>query len=102
LVEGTSLTDAGRAAARPPEEPITTQSLQRRLIEMLGGATGRILAPLIEVYPDSVERTELARLAGYENVRSKGFVNAVGRLRTLGFVEYQAGAVIAKPVLFMQ
>jgi len=102
LVEGTSLTDAGRGVAHMPAEPITVASLQRRLVEMLGGATGRILTPLIDVYPDSIEREELARFAGYENVRSKGFVNAVGRLRTLGFIDYQGREVIAKPVLFMQ
>jgi hypothetical protein len=36
-------------------------------------------------------------------VNSKGFVNALGPLRTLGFLDYpQQGLVKAQPVLFLE
>jgi len=42
-------------------------------------------------------------LAGYGNLRSKGFVNAIGRLRTLGFVDYpDSGSIVATPMLFLE
>lgn len=102
MVRGLELTDQGRAAAHPRPAPADSEELQERIILMLGGAARRVLAPLIDVYPDGIERQALAAAAGYENMRSKGFVNAAGRLRTLGFIEYQGGEVIAKPALFMQ
>jgi hypothetical protein len=49
-----------------------------------------------------VRREQLAAAADYGHVRSKGFLNALGRLRTLGFVTYQAGDVVATPVLFLE
>lgn len=97
------LTTEGRAAANPPERPRSPEELQERVIGMLGGASGRVLRPLIEAYPKSVERQELAEAAGYGNVTSKGFANAMGRLRTLGFIDYpDRGTVAARPVLFLQ
>jgi hypothetical protein len=102
MVSGTSLTDAGREAAQPRPVPLSSEELQERLIVMLGGASGRILKPLIDAYPDSIERDALGSMAGYENLDSKGFRNAMGRLRTLGFIDYEGRGVVAKPVLFMQ
>lgn len=100
LVDGLRLTDQGRAVAQPRPAPRDNEELWERVIDMVGGAAGRVLKPLLEVYPDGVERQALVTAAGYENPRSKGFVNVVGRLRTLGFIDYEGGDVVATSALF--
>jgi hypothetical protein len=103
LIEGLRLTDEGRARAQPPAKPRSPAELQDRLIGILGGPAGRILRPLIDCYPQSVDRETLAAHAQYEHVRSKGFANALGSLRSLGFIDYPStGKVVAKPVLFLE
>ena len=70
---------------------------------MLSGPSERILRPLIEAHPRPVPREKLAELAGYGNLTSKGFANAMGRLRSLGFIDYpSSGSVVARDVLFLQ
>jgi hypothetical protein len=103
LIEGTRLTPVGRTAAHPPARPRTAAELQERIIGMLGGASARVLRPLIEAYPGALERQALAESAGYGHVNSKGFANAIGRFRTLGFIDYpDRGTVVAKPLLFLE
>jgi hypothetical protein len=102
-VAGTSLTPAGRDLAQWNQAPQAPRDVQERVCRLLGGASERILRPLIEAYPDKVERETIATLAGYENVRSKGFANAIGRLRSLGFIDYpEPGTLKAMPVLFLE
>lgn len=96
------LTDAGRERAQAPVRPSTSAELQERVIGLLGGASERLLRPLIEAYPAALDREQLASAAGYGHLNSKGFVNAIGRLRSLGFIDYPArGQVVALPVLFI-
>lgn len=103
LIEGTWLTDAGRQLANPPARPRTPEEMQDRIINMLGGASARVLRPLIDAYPKPLERQALAEAAGYGHVNSKGFANAMGRFRTLGFIDYpDRGHVVAKPLLFLE
>lgn len=98
-----SLTPSGRTVARPSERPRSSEEIQDRIIRLLGGATGRILSAVIRVYPESALRKEVASEAGYTNLASKGFVNGLSRLRTLGFVEYPSSKqVVAQPVLFLE
>lgn len=98
-----SLTRDGRKRAVFPNKPRTPTEVQNRVIALLGGSSARLLRPLIAIYPRGLEREDLAKAAGYTNMTSKGFVNAIGRLRTLGFIEYpRQGVVAAKPVLFLQ
>lgn len=98
-----ALTEAGAAQAEAPEAPRTSEDVQERICSLLGGASARILQPLIEKYPKPLPRSDVAASAGYSNVNSKGFANALGRLRSLGFVDYpQQGAVVATPVLFLE
>ena len=97
-----ALTEHGRAQARYPAKPRTPQEVQERVIGLLGGASGRILRPLIHAYPSALSRATVAAAAGYGHLQSKGFVNAVSRLRTLGFIDYPArGSIRAQPVLFL-
>lgn len=95
------ITESGLKLAKVVQLPLTNESLHDRICSMLGGASSRILNPLIDVYPEALEREALAAKAGYENLRSKGFANAIGRLRTLGFIDYpERGFVVASSVLF--
>jgi hypothetical protein len=88
------LTDAGRAKANTKGVP---------LIGLLEGATARVLQPLIDAYPNSLPRDALAAAANYGHMNSKGFTNALGRLRSLGFIDYPGpGQVVALPVLFLE
>ncbi len=95
------LTDAGRSFARFPEVALTTEELQRRVLERLPGPESRILRVLIDAYPKGLANDELARAAGYEP-GGGAYNNPRGRLRSLGLIEYRAGEVIARPVLFLE
>jgi hypothetical protein len=97
------LTEAGQRVADYPNAPRSAEEVQQRVISLLGGASGRILEPLIQAYPSALAREDVARAAGYGHLQSKGFVNAISRLRTLGFVDYpDRGSIVAKPVLFLE
>lgn len=56
-------------------------------IARFGRAEAAILRTVIDLYPHASTREDLAEAAGFEHVRSKGFINALGRLRGLGLVD---------------
>jgi hypothetical protein len=98
-----ALTDAGTALAVGTAAPRTVDEAQDRIIEVLGGATERILRPLIAAYPHSLTRDDVATAAGYGHTNSKGFTNAIGRLRSLGFIEYpSSGQIVGTKLLFLE
>jgi len=98
-----TMTPEGQQHAEPVEAPRSADEIRQRVVQMLGGASARILDPLIEAYPNAMSREDLAAAAQYGHVNSKGFVNALGRLRSLGFIDYpQQGQVAAQPVLFLE
>lgn len=100
--ETIALTESGRGAATWSSSPSSSKEIQARVIAVLKGKSAEILRPLIEAHPSALPRDEVAALAGYENLRSKGFVNAIGRLRTLGFVRYpDRSTVAATDILFL-
>jgi hypothetical protein len=97
------LTPAGAALAVDTNAPRDAAEVQDRVVRLLGGKTAEILRPLIKAYPQPIARDAVAEAAGYTNLNSKGFTNALGRLRTLGFIDYPGqGQVVAKPVLFSE
>lgn len=96
-----AFTNAGRALANDVSAPLSTEELQGRIRELLGGVHENIIKQIIPVYPDAVEKADLAKACGYSNVMSKSFANALGRLRTLGFIDYPStGYVAATNLLF--
>lgn len=96
------LTQTGRAAAPQKARPATNAEFHQKLFEMLGGPETRILKPLISYYPRAMEREHVAAQAGYGNLSSKGFANSIGRLRSLGLIDYpQRGMVQATGLLFL-
>lgn len=97
------LTDAGRTLASPQEIPQTTAELHRIIFSRLPGPERRILEELIKAKGQPVDREELAARVGYTSIRSKGFANPMGRLRTIGFIDYPSSTtVVALPVLFLE
>lgn len=96
------LTDAGRAAAHWPDDVLTAEELQRRVLERLPGPEQRILRVLLGAYPESVDNDDLAREAGYEP-GGGAYNNPRGRLRSLGLIHYpERGRVAALPLLFLE
>ncbi len=97
-----ALTDSGQAAACGSEAPITEDQLHARIRSIFPGVHWRILEPLIAVGGGSVSREDVAKSAGYENVKSSGFAKALSQLSSLGLVEYPGpGFVRAADLLFL-
>ncbi len=99
-----SLTDAGWAEVKVlPEKPETTAEVQERFMRLLGETNTHILRALIDAYPEPMERTDVAAAAGYGNLASKGFRNALSRLSALGLIEYPSrDQAKARPILFLE
>ncbi len=98
-----TLTAEGRQQAVAPARPQTPAEVQARICAILGGKSAQILQPVIDAYPNPLPRAEVAAAAGYGHLQSKGFVNAISRLRTLGFVDYPSSStIVATPVLFLE
>jgi len=101
--DSVDMTESGRAAANMQTPPRTTDELHRMVLARLSGPQGRVLRPLIECYPNAMDRHELAKLAGYSNIRSTGFTNPLGNLRTYRLIDYPTSTeAIALPVLFLE
>jgi hypothetical protein len=97
------MTQLGRAAAHYPKVPRSSEEVQDRICNIIGGKSSQILRPLIEAYPKALPREEVAAAADYTNLASAGFVKAVSRLRTLGFVSYpDTKTMKATDVLFLK
>ncbi len=97
-----ALTETGKQVANVPEESLTTEELQRKVLGILPGPEQKILRALIEAYPEDLSNEETAERAGY-TPGSGGFNNPKGRLRSIGLVRYpQPGRVKAKALLFIE
>jgi len=97
-----ALTAAGRAQAQAPERPPTTEDLQREILNRLRGKRAAILRVLIDLYPESVSKDDLAERSG-ASPTSSAYTNNLGALRSLGLVEYPApGRIAARAVLFLE
>jgi hypothetical protein len=96
------LTDAGRDVAHPPDVPPTSEALQEQVCRMVSSSQAAILRCLIRSYPAPVAREDLARDV-QQSATGGGFANNLGRLRTLGWIDYpRPGHVVALPVLFLE
>ena len=95
-----ALTDAGRALADAGASPIASlEDLHRLWLSKISPSEAKLLRCLIETYPDSVTRADLAAATGY--TENGHFNNMVGHLRSLGAADYPNKArVVATDVLF--
>lgn len=95
------LTDEGRARANPQPSPANTAELHEIIFRKITGAQARILKPLIDAYPDQLDRETLAELAGY-SAKSTSFKNPLSDLKGFGFVGYpNSQSAVALPILFI-
>jgi hypothetical protein len=99
-----TLTTAGARIARAPAEAPSTETLQRAIHDRLDNTESRVLQAIIDAYPEQLSKQEAGKRSGYtvgENVGGT-FGNILGRLRSLGLIDYPApGKVAALPVLFL-
>jgi len=95
-----ALTDAGRAMATTDMGFRSLEQLHEHWYTRMSGPERRIVENLVKYHPGSVERDTLAEWLSY-HPRAKSFVNALGRLRTAGVIDYPSpGRVGATDVLF--
>lgn len=98
---GFALTPEGHAVIGTPD-PMTQGELHAQVLGMLPGPHVRILRILLGMYPNEVTKAALADAAGYE-VNGGAFANPLGRLRTMGLVQYpRQGVVKAASILFVE
>jgi len=96
-----TLTDAGRVQAEAGDVPTTSEELQQMLFAKLPASQTRILRVLIKCYPGTMSKDRLAEESEQRST-SGGYFNNLGRLRSLGLIEYPSpGQVVAQPVLFL-
>jgi len=96
---GVRLTEAGLPRARKTEAPATPADLRERLKTLLTPAQARLFDMLVRAWPETIARGAIADAVG-KHVRTKTFLNDLGRLHSLGFVAYApAGAVRAADFL---
>lgn len=82
------LTTEGRKAAQYPAGEVTKEDIQKSWLKIMPTRSHEILLKaLIEHYPDSMSRDELAQITNF-STGTGHFTNLVGKLRTLGAVEY--------------
>lgn len=94
------LTHDGRGAAAPPDVPLSLEQLHESFKKHLSGPQGRILDVLVQAFPDWVSREQLAGWAD-ASPTSSAFANNLGRMRTLGIIDYpESGFVAATGLLF--
>jgi uncharacterized protein len=94
------LTEAGRKAAQA-SEPMSVEEMQESLCRKIGASKAAIVRALIEIYPKSIAKDDLAGKIGVSPT-SGGYFNNLGSLRTLGVIGYPTpGQAVALPVLFL-
>jgi hypothetical protein len=96
------LTAAGTERAQQPSAPPTNEELHNEVAAKVSATQAKILRELIAIYPDHLGKDELAGRTG-QSPTSGGYFNNLGRLRSLGFIEYpSAGQARAADVLFLE
>lgn len=95
-----SLTSEGRQAAPSVDRPVTPEALKEAISARLTGPQDAIFDLLWGEYPNKFHRETIASTLG-KSAKASGFQNDLGRLRTLGLIEYPApGWAVAADFLF--
>lgn len=97
-----SLTNIGSQVAHLVDRPLTSDELHDAIYQKLPIPQCKILRAVIDVYPKALDREELASRS-LASPTSSTYVNNLGALRSLGFIDYpDRGHVAAQPVLFLE
>lgn len=95
-----ALTDSGSAAANHQDRAPTLDELHESWYAILPAPQAAILRAAVGVYPKAIPKDDLADHVGVSRT-SGGYFNNLGRLRTLGAIDYpQRGTVRASDILF--
>lgn len=95
-----ALTDAGRKVANHPDKAPTLKELHASWLRIVSTSQAAILEALLEAYPESIAKDDLADRVGVSRT-SGGYFNNLGHLRTLGAIDYpQKGFARAAEILF--
>ncbi|MGE4043359.1 MAG: ATP-binding protein [Acetobacteraceae bacterium] len=95
-----AFTPEGKKAAAYPAAPPSLADLHEAWLGLVTGPQARILKHLIDVYPATLDKLDLARAIDV-SPGSGSFANNLGRLRTLGVIDYPGrGMVRANDLLF--
>src|ERR1041384_2309528 len=96
------LTEDGAASAEPVDIPTTPEELHRQLFAKLSSSQVAILRVLIENYPTALSKDDVADAAGQSRT-SGGYFNNLGRLRSIGLIDYPSpGQVVGLPALMLE
>lgn len=87
-----AFTEAGEALANPPEDD--GRKVHEHWLNVVSGPQRKILEVLIETHPNEIAKDELAQQIGVSPT-SGGYFNNLGRLRTLGAVDYPSPGKVA-------
>lgn len=95
-----ALTDEGRALATDPGLPGDDEGVQAEVMRRIPAPQAKLLAVLIERWPDAITREELGEITGYSHT-SGNFANLLGKLKTSALISYpDKGHARAEDVLF--
>lgn len=95
-----ALTETGRALANPPDRIGTLRDLHDAVRQKLPAPMQRIFDEAVRLYPKVVPKDTLAEKIGVSPT-SGGYFNNLGRLRSLGLIDYPTpGAVQATSIMF--
>lgn len=95
-----ALTSDGVQAAPKISTPLSAEAMREAVVSVVGAPADSILRDLTSVYPRAMDRAEVARRAGYSNIKSAAFAGAVAKLVRMGFVSARGGELAAEAVLF--
>lgn len=96
-----SLTEKGRSMARDPE-PMTGSDLHDGWRAILSGPQCKILNALIDIYPKSISKNELAERIDVSGT-SGGYNNNLSHMRSMGCIDYpDRGLCRAADILWKQ
>lgn len=92
---------AGRAEAHEPGAAPTEEALQEMVYRQVGERREEALRLIVEAYPSSVGRAELAERLGY-HPRTGTFAQVLADLKSLGVVSFpRPGELLAASVMFL-
>ena len=81
--------------------PASVGERHRRIFDVLGGPSRKILQVLIDAYPKPMTRDSAALASNYPAGNASAFRVPLGVLKRLELVDYPAdGQVVALPVVF--
>lgn len=97
-INGLSLTADGRRFAECPSSPPTLEDAHAAFVARMDGVQRRVFEA-VHAASGKIARADLAAATNY-HPNAKSFCNALGRLRTLGLLDYQGGNVVGTQLMY--